>query len=486
MLFNSFPFIIFFIVVTTLFYVLKHQYRWILLLIASCIFYSFFKWEYIFILLGTIIIDYYAGIKIECANSNSKKRNYLILSLIANIGVLMVFKYYNFVNENVSSLGNLLGFKNYLPSLNIILPIGLSFHTFQAMSYTIEVYRGKQKAEKHFGIYSLYVMFYPQLVAGPIERPQNIISQFHQPVKFNYQNVTDGLKLIGWGLFKKIVIADRVCEYVNVLYQDPTSFHGLQALIPVCLFSYQIYCDFSGYSDIALGTAKVMGYDLMVNFNNPYYSKSISEFWTRWHISLSTWFKDYLYIPLGGNKTTKIKWARNILIVFMLSGLWHGASWNFIIWGAIHGSILIITTLLLKKLKINESKLFQLISIVATFTIVSFAWIFFRGETFSTSITIIKNIPVGLSTDLISLATNTKSALHHLIYLNKGQDAFIISFTSIIILESIQYIKRNKPNFYFFQDKKTSIRWLFYISLTLWIALFGVYQSNNEFIYFQF
>jgi D-alanyl-lipoteichoic acid acyltransferase DltB (MBOAT superfamily) len=278
---------------------------------------------YILILGGTIIIDYYAGILLE--NTEGKKRKvFLIASLIANIGVLAVFKYYNFLNNNLSVLLNSFGYKNSIPNLGILLPIGLSFHTFQAMSYTIEVYRRKQKAERHFGIYALYVMFYPQLVAGPIERPQNMLHQFYEKHYFDFERIIDGLKLMLWGLFIKLVIADRLAIFVNAVYNNPEKHSGLTLAIATIFFAFQIYCDFSGYSNIAIGAARVMGFKLMTNFNRPYFSRSIAEFWKRWHISLSTWFSDYLYIPLGGNRVSVPRWYFNLFFVFLVSGLWHG------------------------------------------------------------------------------------------------------------------------------------------------------------------
>jgi alginate O-acetyltransferase complex protein AlgI len=311
---------------------------------ASCYFYMAFVPIYIAILGGTIVIDYFAGIYIE-KHIGAKRKWLLIISLISNITVLFVFKYYNFFIDNINGLFNLDSADSSLPYLSILLPIGLSFHTFQAMSYTIEVYRGTQKAEKHFGIYALYVMFYPQLVAGPIERPQNILHQFHEHKKFNYQNLSSGLKLMAWGLFKKVVIADRLASLVNEVYSNPTNYTSLPLIITTFFFTIQIYCDFSGYSDIAIGAAKTMGFDLMKNFNRPYAAQTISDFWNRWHISLSSWFKDYLYIPLGGNRVKIPRLYFNLMIVFIISGFWHGANWTFIIWGTIHGFYLIVALL---------------------------------------------------------------------------------------------------------------------------------------------
>lgn len=306
MLFNSIEFIFFFPIVTTLYFLLPHKFRWFMLLISSCIFYMAFIPHYILILFITIIIDYFAGIFIE-KSEGYKKKAFLIISIISTCLILFIFKYFNFFSLSFQYIVNLTGFEYKSKLLDLILPIGLSFHTFQSLSYVIEVYRGKQKAEKHFGIYSLYVMFYPQLVAGPIERPQNLLHQFREVHKFEYNRVTDGLKLMLFGMFKKVVIADRLSIFVNEIYSNPTNFQGPALILATIFFAFQIYYDFSGYSDIAIGSAKVMGFELMKNFDRPYFSKSISEFWKRWHISLSTWFKDYLYISMGGNKVSKIR-----------------------------------------------------------------------------------------------------------------------------------------------------------------------------------
>ncbi|MFD2718422.1 MBOAT family O-acyltransferase [Hymenobacter monticola] len=352
---------------------------------------------YLLILILTIIIDYYAGILIENARGNQRKF-YLAMSLVANIGVLAVFKYYNFFIANLNELLHISNYHASLPLLNIILPIGLSFHTFQAMSYTIEVYRGNYPAERHFGIYALYVMFYPQLVAGPIERPQNVLYQFHEKKSFNYDNVTSGLRLMAWGLFKKVVVADRLAFMVNEVYNKPNYFHGLPVIIATVFFAIQIYCDFSGYSDMALGTARVMGFELMKNFDRPYFSKSIGEFWRRWHISLSTWFKDYLYISLGGNRVSIPRGYFNLFFVFMVSGLWHGANWTFIAWGALHGFYQIFGRLTkdTRQLIIQKTRLsflnHSVITISTTFILVTFAWIFFRANTISDAFLIIRSM----------------------------------------------------------------------------------------------
>jgi len=473
MLFNSIPFLIFFPVVTLLFFLLPHRFRWFLLLAASCFFYMFFKPIYIFILAFTIVIDYYAGILLENEQDKRRRKRYLVMSLVANIGVLAVFKYFNFINENITGLASLFGWKNHIPYLNILLPVGLSFHTFQAMSYTIEVYRGNQKAERHFGIYSLYVMFYPQLVAGPIERPQNILHQFYAKQQFNYYNATRGLNLIAYGLFKKMVVADRLAEYVNAVYGDVANASSLSAFVAACFFSIQIYCDFSGYSDIAIGTARFMGFDLMTNFNRPYLATTISGFWARWHMSLSTWFKDYLYIPLGGSRAGKWKRYRNLYIVFLVSGLWHGANWTFIVWGALHGFYTLFAEVtgdvrgkLTKMTGITKfPTLYRFINQLAVFFLVTFAWIFFRAENFGKAKAIIQKI---FSFD----------GSYNLTQLSAGKGPLNLAMSFAVIgLLALSYILP--------KDMKLKHSLVFIVLIAFLIIILGK-NAGAEFIYFQF
>jgi len=487
MLFNSLHFLLFFIIVTVSYFSIPHKYRWFLLLSCSCYFYMVFMPIYILILGFTIVIDYFAGIFLEESTGKTKKW-YLIGSLIANIGVLAIFKYYNFFNQNLTELMHGIGFQNPIPYLSILLPIGLSFHTFQAMSYTIEVYRGKQKAERHFGIYSLYVMFYPQLVAGPIERPQNLLHQFYEKHTFDYVRVTDGLKLMVWGLFKKVVIADRLAVLVNQVYENPTEYHGIQLIIATLFFSFQIYCDFSGYSDIAIGAAQVMGFKLMTNFNRPYFSKNISEFWKRWHISLSTWFKDYLYISLGGNKVSIPRWYFNLFFVFLVSGFWHGANWTFIIWGALHGFYLIFA-IITQKYRDNfkkfvgikeKSLLDKIIQIFVTFVLVWFAWIFFRAKNVSDAYYIITHLFDGIFENF-----NVSTLRQNISILGLDKIEFSIAIISIAFMEFIHYKQRNMKLRQKIAEQPNWIRWSFYYAAIFAIIIFGVF-NKSQFIYFQF
>lgn len=388
MLFNSLLFLIFFLVVTSAYYLLTPKLRWIWLLLASCYFYMYFKPVYILIILFTIVIDYIAGLLIEKARGSNKKF-FLLASIIANVGVLAVFKYFDFFAGNINFLSHHFNGPQ-IPLLHILLPIGLSFHTFQAMSYTIEVYRGNQKAERHFGIYALYVLFYPQMVAGPIERPQHILPQLHRVNQFNTTGFITGVFLIAIGLLKKMVIADRLGLFVDPVFNNPHGHSAFDLLVAVYFFAFQIYCDFSGYSDIAVGAALTLGIELMRNFNMPYLSKNIAEFWQRWHISLSTWFRDYVYIPLGGSRVTFMVTCINILVVFIISGLWHGANWKYLVWGLVHG-LLLIGYQLLKKIKI-QVKGFSYLKWILTFNLVCLAWIFFRANTITEGFFILNKI----------------------------------------------------------------------------------------------
>ena len=475
MLFNSFQFLVFFIITSFIYYSIGHRFRWLLLLLSSCIFYMYFIPIYILILFLTIIIDFYSAILIESV-VEQKRRLLLILSLFSNILILAVFKYYNFFIDNINFFVN-----TNLTYLPIILPIGLSFHTFQAMSYTIEVYRGAQKAERHLGIYALYVMFFPQLVAGPIERPQNMLHQFKEFKYFNFDNLFSGLRIILFGLFKKVVIADRLAIVVDEVYNHPYNYHGLAFIVVSIFFAIQIYCDFSGYSDIAIGTARVLGFNLMTNFNQPYFSKNISEFWTKWHISLSTWFKDYLYIPLGGNRVAKSRFFFNILVVFLISGLWHGANWTFIVWGAIHGLLLILYNMNLFPLSRLVFPDFFKVSF--TFLLVCLAWIFFRSENMHMANFIFKRIFDINDPLFYQLSVNDNHGLPNAFL---GLPLWKLILTSLLIPVLFFFDKLIVTGFVFkVKYLPARFSFLIYFAFIISILIFGVFDTK-EFIYFQF
>jgi len=487
MLFNSIEFLLFFPVVTIVYFLLNFRFRWVWLLASSCYFYMAFRPIYILILAFTILVDYFAGLLIEQSQARTRK-SYLILSLVANIGVLCIFKYYNFFIGNLNAQ---LGTNWSL--LSILLPIGLSFHTFQAMSYTIEVYRGNQKAERHLGMYALYVLFYPQLVAGPIERPQNILPQFHTKHTFNYENARNGLLLIAWGMFKKVVIADRLALFVDQVYGNPLSYYGPSICIASVFFAFQIYCDFSGYSDIAIGTARVMGFQLMKNFDHPYAAKSVAEFWRRWHISLSTWFRDYLYFPLGGNRVGRIITIRNTLIVFLLSGLWHGANWNYLIWGALHGCFIVGGSLTLnfrQKLAIRVGisrvpKLQNSLNWLATFSLVTFAWIFFRADYPDSSLlwNLLRNLGLGWA-DI----KNIGSLDYFMKYICLGQKRreFLLAIVLILFLQIILYCQSKTSLNQWLLAQSYYLRWGYYVAFMLALLYLGEFSNRSQFIYFQF
>jgi len=432
---------------------------------------------YILILIVTILIDYTAGILIAQATNKKKKKWLLIMSIISTCLVLFIFKYYNFFIANYNYVVTFLDWNYSVNTLKIILPIGLSFHTFQSLSYVIEVYRGKQKSEKHFGIYSLYVMFYPQLVAGPIERPQNLLHQFREKHIFDFNNVSNGLKQMAWGFFMKLVVADRAAIYVNAVYNNPEQHNGLTYIVATIFFAFQIYCDFAGYSNIAIGSSKVMGFKLMQNFDRPYFSKSIAEFWKRWHISLSTWFRDYLYISLGGNRVSKTRCYFNLFITFLVSGLWHGANWTYIIWGALNGFYLIAGIFIKSffhriRLPLEQRLITRLISIIVTFLITCIAWVFFRANSLENAF------------DIFSKMLNP----HGKLFIPTGADvvAPIYAVFAIILLLIVE-IKHEYFNniFSVFNNKSETVRLFAYAGLIAVILFFGVFDGG-QFIYFQF
>jgi D-alanyl-lipoteichoic acid acyltransferase DltB (MBOAT superfamily) len=358
------------------------------------------NYKYIVLIIVSTLIDYFVAIQISKAETKQFKKLLLLISICSNLGILFFFKYFNFLSDNVNDVLQGLNIFHSTPYFNFLLPVGISFYTFQTLSYTIDVYWGKKEPEKHLGIFAVYVSFFPQLVAGPIERATTLLPQFSQVHSINYERIRNGVIIMLWGFFKKVVIADRLAEYVNAVYNNPYDYGGLQDLIATVFFGFQIYCDFSGYSDIAIGAALIMGYRLMTNFRRPYLSTSIREFWQRWHISLSTWFRDYLYIPLGGNRVVKWRWYYNLFITFVISGFWHGANWTFVIWGALHGMYLVTAVIAqnwrdrsAKKLGLATfSNLNNFINLIWTLALVFFAWIFFRSNSVGDAFVIIRNI----------------------------------------------------------------------------------------------
>jgi alginate O-acetyltransferase complex protein AlgI len=475
MLFNSIQFLLFFPIVVLIYFIIPSRFRLLLLLIASCIFYAAAIPLYLLVIFLSILIDYVAAIVIS-KSSGHKRKIFLSISLIANLGLLAIFKYLNFFNQNLSSVTNLLGIEYSPFILSVVLPIGLSFHTFQGMSYVIEVYRKKFKPEKNILNYSLFVMFFPQLVAGPIERPQQLLSQFKAVHKFNYDDVRIGLLLMLWGMFKKVAIADRIALFVNPVFTAPQTYNGVTLAMAAVLFSFQIYYDFSGYTDIARGAARIFGYRLEINFNNPYSSHSIQDFWRRWHITLSSWFRDYVYISLGGNRKSPVRTYCNLLITFLLCGLWHGASWHFVIWGGLNGMYLIMYHLW------NDSpfkKIFSIppiIALLSTFFLVSFSWIFFRANTVSDAWLIVQKIVLN------PLQFNV-AELFPSILMQQNKWEFLIVVLLIIFTEFIHLKKDTVVHSFSLQPK--ALRWAAY-SLLIWTIILAGKFGESSFIYFTF
>lgn len=481
MLFHSIEFLLFFPLVVGLYFLFPFRWRWLILLLASYAFYMSWRAEYIILILASTTIDYFAAIQIYRAQDARRRRNFLLLSLTVNLGLLFSFKYLNFFNASVGDLLAWFHIHYRPPLIDILLPVGISFYTFQTLSYTIDVYRGKQQPETHFGKFALFVSFFPQLVAGPIERSTRLLPQFSRKNSLHLPRINSGLRLMAWGFFKKLVIADRLAPIVDTVYSNPYDFSGIPLLLATFFFSVQIYCDFSGYSDIAIGAARVLGYDLMENFRQPYFSRSVREFWGRWHISLSTWFRDYVYIPLGGNRVMQWRWYFNLFVVFVISGLWHGANWTFVLWGALHGIYIVaqISTRnarrkLLIATKLNRfPRLLGALSIMVTFGFVLVAWIFFRANSLADAIYIVRHLAVGLE---FSSAYG----------LNIGgpyeMAVIVLALATLLIVDAYEALGHPGEQLI---RRSTPLRWSLYYALLFSILIFGKF-GVTEFIYFQF
>jgi len=493
--FISYQFLIFLSAATTIYFVLPSSLRWGWLLLCSCIFYISYIPIYIFFLFFLILVDYTIAILMEQANP-AKRKWYLLVSIAATCASLLVFKYFNFFNANMRYLTAFLGMAYPLKDLTWAIPIGLSFHTFQSLSYVIEVYQGKIKAERHLGFYALYVMFFPQLVSGPIERGRNLIPQLRKYHAFNEPMACEGLRLILWGMFQKIVIADRLGVVVNRVYENLPAYEGLSLVIALVFFSFQIYCDFAGYSNIAIGCARILGIRLMCNFSQPYLAVSFADFWHRWHISLSTWFRDYVFIPLGGSRVASPRWHINIIITFLLSGLWHGAQWTFVLWGTIHGFFYLAFgwTVRLRQWISNFFKLdrwplpTQIFSQLITFSLITLAWVFFRARSLQNIAYIFSHLNKGWDRPLIwdiytwgTIGLDKKNFM-----LAMGSIAFLL-----VIDLLIERFNRQRPPL----ETGDFSSWLvscpkllrrsLYIALTLAVFNWGV-SEELPFIYFQF
>jgi alginate O-acetyltransferase complex protein AlgI len=478
MLFNSIDFAIFLPIVFVLYwFITQHNLKLqnFLIVIASYVFYGWWDWRFLSLIIFSTLVDYVIGVLLLKEENLTKRKIYLGISIVVNLGFLGFFKYYNFFLDNFITAFSFFGQSISSSSLNIVLPVGISFYTFQTLSYSIDVYKKKLEPTKDFIAFSAFVCFFPQLVAGPIERATNLLPQFYKKRKFDNNQAIDGIHLFLWGLFKKVVIADSCAMYVNTIFENYESLNSLSLLLGAFYFAFQIYCDFSGYSDMAIGLSKFFGFNLMQNFNFPYFSRDIAEFWRRWHISLSTWFRDYVYIPLGGSKGSKWGQIKNVFIIFLVSGFWHGANWTFIIWGAIN-ALFFIPLLITKKNRANidivaeKSKWpsgLDLFKMVYTFSIVTLAWIFFRAKSVAIAIDYIVNI----------FSFNFKGGVNYLSIERYAIENVLLIFGFVVL----EWLSRRNTHPFFGKYK------VFKLGMVLLaLFLFGVYSTASDFIYFQF
>jgi len=495
MLFNSFEFLVFFPLVTAAYFLAPHRYRTTLLLFSSCVFYMWFIPSYILVIGTTIVVDYLAAIGM--ARTKGRSRWWLLVgSIFSTCLILFIFKYFNFFDSSLATAARVFGWNYPKHVLDVMLPVGLSFHTFQSLSYVIEVYRGNQKAERNFLTYSLYVMFFPQMVAGPIERPQNLLHQFKEKHEFKYVNAVEGLRLILWGLIQKIAVADWLAAPANYVFENPRSFDsGLPIIIGTFCFALQIYCDFSGYSNIARGCAQVLGFNLMKNFDQPYMAQNISEFWRRWHISLSTWFKDYLYIPLGGGRVGILRRCLNLLIVFGISGLWHGANWTYVIWGLLNGAYLSVAVVrgrlaerfgIFRRLSFATPTLFKQLT---TFTLIGLSWIFFRARTVDDAFYMLTRLTSGWGALVQNLLHKGKGFIFDQtlfgLWFGMGSSELLRYLGLGLIFLTIEYYFWKHPIGEVFNRTNRPVRWTVYTFAAWYLIVFGNFHEER-FIYFVF
>jgi len=481
MLFNSIHFAVFLPIVFGIYWIIPNKYRWILLLIASYYFYMSWNVKYVVLILMTTLISYFAAIGVERTTCRAKKKMLLFGALVICFGVLFVFKYFNFFFDSVSTFLTIFSIQLHPYTLKLLLPVGISFYTFQTLSYVIDVYRGEITAERNFGVYATFISFFPQLVAGPIERTRNLLPQIKANHCFDSDKALYGLKLMAWGFFKKMVVADNLAIYVDTVYNDLSGFQGFALVLATVFFAFQIYCDFSGYSDIACGAAKLLDIELMRNFKSPYFSASVKEFWSRWHISLSTWFRDYVYIPLGGNRVGKLRHDINLLITFLVSGLWHGANWTFVAWGGVHGLAQIVEN----ALGIHTPKKRNLIwvfRVILVFAFTTLAWVFFRAQNISDAIYVFAHMLDGI--------------LNPIHYARQGFVAMDITKERLVFYIIVYFLPLVMLDWFGARNGEDAIaitenwnkgsKWLFYIFLGLVIVFFSQKGVAAEFVYFQF
>ena len=498
MLFNSLQFLIFFPIVVGVYFIVPLKYRYVWLFVASYYFYMCWNVKYVLLLLFSTVITYLSGFFLQKISDGEesvqgkelKRRLCVAASFVLNLGVLFWFKYFEFAVQNINHVLERLHITLLNPSFDIILPVGISFYTFQALSYTMDVYRGEIRAERNFIKYALFVSFFPQLVAGPIERSKNLLRQVNEEHRFSERRFCDGVYLMIWGYFLKLVVADRIALFVDRVYGDIVQFGGVYLITATVLFAFQIYCDFAGYSTIAMGAAEILGFDLMDNFNAPYFSGSVAEFWNRWHISLSSWFRDYLYIPLGGNRNGSVRRMFNLFVVFLVSGLWHGAEWSFVIWGLLHAVFQIVGNIT-KKFRDRLADIFwlrrdsfghKIVKILLTFICVDFAWIFFRAETIRQAINVIKAMIQSFNPWVLF-----DESLYALVVSRNNFRMIIFGIFVLLVADYLKYKgicvrkKLQEQSFLFRMVVLAGTIWMIFV-----VGIWGPNYIDTSFIYFQF
>ncbi len=485
MLFNSLQFLIFFTAIVFIYYIIPHRLRWFILLSASYFFYACWNMDHVICLAASTVVTYYGALRMH---AGQKKKMYLSLSFITNMGMLIFFKYVNLFSGMINPFLKEFSIVQSSPFFKVMVPIGLAFYTLKSIGYSIDVYRGAIEPEKHFGIFALYVSFFPQIISGPIDRAQWLLPQLYERKTFDPESLKNGIMLMLWGYYKKIAVADRLAPVVNGVYDNPMHYNGVHFSVATALFAVQLYCDFSGYTDIARGAALAMGIRLSDNFNRPYLSRSIVEFWRRWHISLSTWFRDYLYISLGGNRVVRWRWYLNLFITFVIAGLWHGGQWTFIVWGCLHGAFIIISRVTEEARKKVAAAVYldripsaqRIFQITITVLLVCFGWIFFRSRTMPEALHIINMLPVGWGT--INQAGGLAAVMNAL---NLDMIDAMLMAISIAIVLLIHRAEKHENMDHMFENRPLALRWLLYYVIIFGILLMGN-LNQNTFIYFRF
>lgn len=483
----SLNFAAFFFIILAIYHLVPAKFRWTVLLAGSYYFYGTFKIHYLGLIIFSTLTTYITTLLMARQSRTSRKKYFLALGVICNLGLLFLFKYFNFFQNSLMAALEFWQISYQGRLLNLVVPVGISFYVFQLVSYSVDVYRGQLSPEKHLGIFALYVVFFPKLLAGPIERAKQFLPQVRQSHQWDAALATNGFKLIVWGLFKKLVVADRLAVFVDIVFNNPAQHEGPGLVLAVILYSFQIYCDFSGYTDVAIGTSQVLGFRLMDNFNRPYSARTVAEFWRRWHISFSTWLRDYLYIPLGGNRVTPARLYMNLMVVFLVCGLWHGANWTFVEWGLIHGFYLIfglatkeprsriVSAIGLDKLP----SLYRALQVFTTFALVSLAWVFFRADSLYDAVYVITHLHTGWYTIV------DEKTLAHIVFFGKPKSQLFIALSSLAFVWVIHFIEAHENMRQMLWGKPLVLRWAVYYVMLISVLLLSA-PSAQRFIYFQF